>query len=163
MTFKHFKNYKWFWNWTRSSVSVHTTEGWGIVNNIFTHQGANPQNLTLDPPSTKCITVRDFNSRPVEPKDMAMVSKVYSLIQSNPNNTLVNTPRVPITLSETTLTISLTSPDIAPVTDWEVHLAWSCKQHFASLTTLKLSPRSHIVPFTLPRFIQEKAEWDLFQ
>ena len=127
---------------------VHTSDGWHIVNNIYTHQGARPQNLILNPPRAKCITVGDFNSRHPEwepegrnpPTDMSMGNKLHSLIQSNPNTILINTPRVPTTLSETTLTLSLVSPDIAPVTDWEVLLDCSCQPHFATLTTIEFNP-----------------------
>ena len=151
------------------SVRVHTSDGWHIVNNIYTHQGARPQNLILNPPRAKCITVGDFNSRHPEwepegrnpPTDMYMCNKLHSLLQSNPNTILINTPRVPTTLSETTLTLSLVSPDIAPVTDWEVLLDCSCQPHFATLTTIEFTPPSQSVPFT-PRFIHEKADWDLF-
>lgn len=31
------------------SVRVQSSDGWQIVNNVYTHQGARPQNLILDP------------------------------------------------------------------------------------------------------------------
>ena len=152
------------------SVRVQSSDGWQIVNNVYTHQGARPQNLILDPPSLKCITVGDFNSRHVEwepetrkpPTDTAMGTKLHSLIQSNPNTILVNTPRIPTTLSETTLTLSIVSPDIAPATDWQVLLDCSCQPHFATLTTVEFTPCLQSAPFT-PRLIPEKADWDLFE
>ena len=99
------------------SVRVQSSDCWQIVNNVHTHQDARPQNLILDPPSLKCITVEDFNSRNVEwepetrkpPTDTAIGTKLHPLIQSNPNIILVNTPRIPTTLSETTLTLSIVS------------------------------------------------------
>ena len=152
------------------SVRVHTSEGWYTVNNIYTHQGAKPQNLVLNPSSKKCITVGDFNSRHEEwepvtrspPTETGMGNKLHTLIQASPNIILANTPRIPNTLSETTLTLSLVSPDLAPATDWQVLLDCSCQPHFATLTTIELAPSTESVSFS-PRFLQEKADWNLFQ
>ena len=152
------------------SIRVKTSEGWYIVNNVYIHQGAKPQNLVLKPPSTKCITVGDFNSRHEEwepetrspPSDTGMGNRLNALIQASPNIVMANTPRIPTTLSDTTLTLSLVSPDLAPAADWQVLLDCSCQPHFATLTTIELAPSSETVSFS-PRFIQEKADWNLFQ
>ncbi|MCP5014919.1 MAG: hypothetical protein GY938_06490, partial [Ketobacter sp.] len=143
------------------SVRVQTSEGWYTVNNIYTHQGAKPQNLVLNPSSKKCITVGDFNSRHAEwepvtrspPTETGMGNKLHTLIQASPNIILANTPRIPTTLSETTLTLSLVSPDLAPATDWQVLLDCSCQPHFATLTTIELAPSTESVSFS-PRFLQ---------
>ena len=123
------------------SVRVNTSEGWYTINNVYTHQGAKPANLVLNPSPSKCITVGDLNSRhkdwePLDrapPTDTGMGNKLHSLIQSNPSITLANIPRVATTESDTTLTLSLVSPDIIPATDWEVLQDCSSWPHFATL------------------------------
>lgn len=151
------------------SVRVYTSEGWHIVNNIYTHQKAKPASLVLNTSGKKTITVGDFNSRHEDwepttrnsPSD-GMGNKLHSLIQTSQNIVLANTPRVPTTLSETTLTLSLVSPDIAPVTGWEVLLDCSSQPHFATLTSIQLGPPEKVPEF-IPHFIEEKADWKLFR
>jgi len=152
------------------SICVSTSDRWYTVNNVYIHQGAKHQNLVLKLPSTKCITLEDFNSRHEEwkretrspPSDTVMGNRLNILIQASPNIVMANTPRIPTTLSDTTLSLSLVSSDLAAAADWQVLLDCSCQPHFPTLTTNALSPSNETISFS-PRFIQEKADWNLFQ
>ena len=150
------------------SVRVYTKKGWCVINNVYVHQKAKPSNLVFSPSAGKTVTVGDFNARheewePVKenPQSDPMGNKLHALIQSNPNTVMVNSPRVPTTLSNTTLTLSLVSPDISLASDWDVLLDCSCQPHFATLTSVQLGPAENLPNFK-PRYMEEKADWELF-
>ena len=151
------------------TVKIKTVGGWYTINNVYIHQKANPTNLILNSPTQKCLTVGDFNSRHQEWEPLSraptsspgMGNKLHTLIQTNPNVILVNTPRTPTTVDNTTLSLSLVSPDIAPASSWEVLLNCSSHPHFATLTAIQLEPLKTALPFS-SRFIEKKANWGLF-
>ena len=147
------------------TTEVVTDNGIIAIHNVYVHQNCDPKSLSLKVPSGKHIVAGDFNARhrEWEPLSKQNVSnprgnKLFSLIQENPKLVLCNTPRMPTTIFNTTLTLSLVSAELSAITDWDILSDCVGSPHIATCTTINISPPK-VLPDFKSKFIFEKADW----
>ena len=150
------------------SVEIMTTEGPLQIHNVYVHQKNDAKTLTLKPSKEKHLITGDFNSRcsEWEPPNGSSTSsprgnKLRALLQDSPSFVLCNSPGVPTTVHNTTLTLSIISAELAAVTDWSVLSDCVGSPHIATSTTVNISPPAIAPPFR-SKPILEKADWDSF-
>ena len=158
------------------SVSIKTTEGWISIHNLYVHQGSDLKDLDLSVSNSKHILVGDFNSRHIDWEPLSISSHpvsqhgkakqrgnhLHALLQNDPNLVLVNSNHVATTAHNTTLTLSLVSSELSASTDWQGLYDCSTEPHYATMISVQISPPSQGIDFK-PRFILEKANWDMFR
>ena len=150
------------------STEILTTDGPISLHNVYIHHKNDNKSLKLKATVGKHVITGDFNARHVawetgkEPTvSTARGNKLYSLIQESPNLLLCNNPSIPTTINNTTLTLSIISSELAPVTDWEVLSDCVGAPHLATCTTLNIAPPAVAPPFK-PKLKFEKADWNMF-
>ena len=150
------------------AIEIGTTESPILVHNVYIHHKNDHKSLRLKPTAGKHVITGDFNARHSEwetTKDQTVSTprgnKLYSIIQENPNLLLCNNPSFPTTINNTTLTLSIISSELAPVTDWEVLSDCVGAPHLATCTTINIAPPSVAPPFK-PKLKFEKADWNMF-
>jgi len=151
------------------SVEVMTTQGPILIQNVYVHHENDHKTLQFKLVKGKHLITGDFNARcslwetySQAPTSTPRGNKINSLLQHNPSFVLCNSPGVPTTINNTTLTLSIVSAELCAVTDWMVLSDCVGSPHIATSTSVNIAPPSVAPPFK-SKPILEKADWDEFQ
>ena len=150
------------------SVRVYGKTGHITIHNTYVHHESSPLSINLQVGQGKHAIVGDFNARhPDWEPSSNKISQgsssergkaLHALILNTADLVLANTPSVPTTFTNSTLTLSLVSAELAAGTSWEVIQDCLSDRHMATLTKIQFDPPTNHLSFT-PRFIYSKADW----
>ena len=148
------------------SVSISTNKGDIHVHNTYVHQDSNTDALNLKVSKGMHVMVGDFNAHnqlwdPINVPSNPRGNRLSTILQDSSDFVLSNKLKVPTTIDNSTLTLTLVSPTIAPITDWKVMEHCISNPHIATLTSIDINPESPLPPFK-PKLKMEKADWTKF-
>ena len=148
------------------SVSISTHKGDIHIHNTYVHQDSATDALNIKVSKGNHVMVGDFNAHhqlwdPINIPSNSRGNRLCTMLQDSSDFVLSNKLNVPTTIDNSTLTLTLVSPTIAPITDWKVMEHCISNPHIATLTSIDISPEIPLPPFE-PKLKIEKANWQRF-